>query len=186
MSDQAACRILLIGMMGSGKSTIGRRLAAATGWPYVDNDDLVVRATGMSSRALVEARGEGPMRDAERAATTRALDEDPPLIVGIAAGAIVEESLRRALRAGGFVVWLRAGSAALSARATRAGHRPFLQRGGAAWIAATNEERAVLYASIADLIIDTDTLRPRAAVDRILAAIARLDSCPPVRAAAPR
>ena len=167
-------------MMGSGKSTIGRRLADATGWPYVDNDDLVLRATGMTSRQLVEARGVGPMRDAERAAAMAALGEEPPVIAAIAAGAITDEDVCRALAAGGFVVWLQAGSASLAGRTIGAAHRPWLERDGEAWIERTNADRAPLYASVADLTVDTGRLRPGSAVERILAAVTTLEACPPV------
>jgi len=173
-------------MMGSGKSTIGRLLAAATGWRYVDNDDLVMRGTGMSSRALLEARGEGPMREAERDAAERALAEAAPVIVGIASGAIVDEEIRRAVAASGFVVWLRASSPSLAARAAGADHRPFLADGGAAWIAATNTERAPFYEAVADLAVDTDRLGAEDAAERIVAAIDELAACPPVGTPDPR
>jgi shikimate kinase len=182
VSRDAACRIVLVGMMGSGKSTIGRLLTAATGWRYVDNDVLVLRATGRTSRDLAEAQGEGPMRDAERVAADRALAERPPVIVGIAAGVIADERVRRALGTAGFVVWLRAGSAALTDRAPGAEHRPWLEAGNAEWLEATDRERAPLYASVADLIVDTDRLNPGDAVDRIVASVATLEACPPVSA----
>lgn len=168
--------------MGSGKSTIGGLLADATGWRYVDNDDLVVRATGMTPRALVAARGEGPMRDAERAAAMEALAEATPVIVGIAGGAITDGDVRRALAGGGFVVWLRSGSPALAARAVGGEHRPWLEEGGAGWIAATTAERAPLYAEVADLAVDTDRLGPRDAVERIRRAIGALEACGPLSA----
>ena len=125
-------------MMGSGKSTIGSLLAEATGWRYVDNDDLVVRATGMSSRELVRTRGEAPMREAERTAAEDALAEVPPVVVGIAGGAIADEAVQRTLAHAGLVVWLRAGTSTLAERAFGADHRPWLEDGGVAWIDATN------------------------------------------------
>src|ERR687896_164630 len=59
------CRVILVGMMGSGKSTIGRLLADGTGWPYVDNDELVARLHGATSRQLLATVGEERMRLAE-------------------------------------------------------------------------------------------------------------------------
>ena len=55
-------RVLLVGMMGAGKSTIGRALSGATGWPYVDNDAVVTRATGLTVRVLLEQHGEAALR----------------------------------------------------------------------------------------------------------------------------
>jgi len=179
VSADAPCRIVLVGMMGSGKSTIGGLLAEATGWRYVDNDDLVVRATGMSSRELVRTRGEAPMREAERTAAEDALAEVPPVVVGIAGGAIADEAVQRTLAHAGLVVWLRAGTSTLAERAFGADHRPWLNDGGVAWIDATNAERASLYASVADLAVDTDLLGPTDAVGRILAAIAMQKACAP-------
>ena len=165
--------------MGSGKSTIGRLLAEATGWRYVDNDDLVNRATGMTSRALVAARGEESMRDAERAAAEQALAEAVPVIVGIAGGAITDEATRRAIADAGFVVWLRAGATALE----RWPWAPSIGRGRAGrvgWLATTATERAGLYESVADLTVDTDRRGPKDVVGRILAAIATLEGCPSI------
>jgi shikimate kinase len=179
VSAGAACRIVLVGMMGSGKSTIGRRLSEATGWRYVDNDELVMQTAGMSARALLESRGEGPMREAERSAAMHGLAQDPPVIVGIAGGAITDAGVRHAMAAEAFVVWLRAASAILAARAPGAEHRPWIQEGGSDWIEATAAERAPLYAEVADLVVDTDRRRPSAVARRIIDAIATLEACPP-------
>ena len=64
-------RIVLLGMMGSGKSSVGRALSDRTGWPFVDNDALVERATGRTARQLLAEEGEGPMRAALRASALR-------------------------------------------------------------------------------------------------------------------
>jgi len=179
VSAGAACRIVLVGMMGSGKSTIGRRLAKATGWRYVDNDELVVQTTGMSARVLLETRGEKSMRAAERSSALRALAEEPPVLLGIAGGAITDADVRRAMATAGLIVWLRAGPAILAARAFGAEHRPWIRDGGVSWIEGATGQRTPLYAEVADLVVDTDHVRPRAVVRRIMDAIATLEPCPP-------
>jgi shikimate kinase len=143
-------------MMGSGKSTIGRLLADATGWPYTDNDDLVVRAHGMTPRGLLAERGEAEMRRAESEALASGVALPSPAIVGVAAGVILGAADRDALRGGGVVIWLRASADELAARAAGAEHRPWLDADPRAWMAAALLDREPLYASVADHVVDTD------------------------------
>ena len=156
MTLAGPCRVLLVGMMGSGKSTIGRLLADATGWPYADNDELVLRATGATPRRLLAERGEAALRNGEAEALRAGLRQPPPAIVGVAAGVILDAADRRALRDGGIVVWLRAGADALAERAAGADHRPWLDGDAHAWMTATLAQREPLYASVADHAVDTD------------------------------
>lgn len=162
------CRVILVGMMGSGKTTIGRVLAEVTGWPYVDNDELVRSLHGATPRQLLADRGEAVMRQAESAAVALGMESPPPSIVGIAAGTILDPSNRERLRGGGIVVWLRADAPALEARAIGAEHRPWLDSGGVAWIRETTAERDPLYASVAHLTIDTDAGSPQDAASELL------------------
>src|ERR671922_1145736 len=113
----SGCLVILIGMMGSGKSTIGELLAGLTGWPYVDNDDLVREAHGATPRQILAARGEAQMREAEAEALVRGLRVPSPAIVGVAAGTILDPANRDRLRDGGAVVWLRAAPEVLADRA---------------------------------------------------------------------
>jgi len=154
------CRVLLIGMMGSGKSTIGRLLADATGWPYADNDELVLRAYGATPRTLLAEHGEAAMRRAESEAMGSGVALPPPAIVGVAAGVILDAADRETLRGGGIVVWLRASAGDLAARAAGAEHRPWLDGDPIAWMTGALLEREPLYASVADHVIDTDSAAP--------------------------
>jgi shikimate kinase len=147
-------------MMGSGKSTVGRLLADQTGWPYVDNDELVADLYGATPRSLLAERGEAGMRRAESDALTAGIAVPGPAIVGVAAGVILDADDRRALREGGIVIWLRAGAAELAARAAGASHRPWLDGDALAWMTAALLEREPLYASVADHVVDTDAARP--------------------------
>lgn len=164
-------RIVLLGMMGSGKSSVGRALSDRTGWPFVDNDALVERATGRTARQLLAEQGEGPMRAAESAALREGLALAAPVIVAAAAGTILDPSDRAALAGAGFVVWLRAPAEVLAARAAGAEHRPWLEDDPVAWFASAMGERDPLYATVTDLAIDTSTAEPDAAALAILDAL---------------
>ncbi|HYI65753.1 MAG TPA: shikimate kinase [Candidatus Limnocylindrales bacterium] len=179
MTLDGACRVLLIGMMGSGKSTIGRLLSTAMGWPYVDNDELVRRSHGATARQILAERGEAEMRGAESDALARAVREPAPSIIGVAGGTIIEPENRELLRAGGVVVWFRADAAALESRAMGADHRPWLDSGGPRWIRETVRERDPLYASVADVAIDTGTEPAEDSAAELLEWLASVPACRP-------
>jgi shikimate kinase len=177
MTDETAAptdeRVLLLGMMGSGKSSVGEALSRRTGWPFVDNDALVERATGLTARALLARRGEAAMRAAEAAALETALGLPLPVVAATAAGTILDPDNRRRLASGGFVVWLRAPAEVLAARAVGADHRPWLDEDPVGWFRAALDEREALYASVADLEVDTHRLTPDEGAARIVEALAR-------------
>ncbi len=170
MIDAPDCRVVLVGMMGSGKTTLGTLLARRTGWPYHDNDLLLAAATGRTARELAE-RGVEALREAEAAALRHAMQLAPPVIVGAAAGVVTDPALRTLVRRGGIVAWLTAPGAVLARRAAPGAHRPWLLPDAAAWVETTTAEREPLYAEIADVVVDTDALSPSETVERILAAL---------------
>ena len=177
MTVDGPCRILLTGMMGSGKSTIGHLLSGATGWPYVDNDELVREFHGATARQILAERGEADMRRAESEALLRGMEAPAPAVLGVAAGTILDTSNRERLRVGGIVVWLRTDAAAIEARAMGADHRPWLDTGGGTWIRDTVAERDPLYASIADIVIDTGAKSADEAADELLARLGSVAAC---------
>lgn len=177
MTAQGSCRVVLIGMMGSGKSTIGRLLSEATGWPYVDNDELVLRSHGATPRELLAERGESVMRAAESSALALGLEVPGPAIIGVAAGAILDPANRDQLRDGGIVVWLRADADALAARAKGAAHRPWIDTGGGSWMHDATIERQPLYESVADITIDTTAGSPEAAAADLRERLLALEAC---------
>ena len=162
-----SCRVILVGMMGSGKTTVGRLLSEATGWPYVDNDELVRRYSGTTAREVLADGGEERLREVESAALALGLELPPPVIVGVAAGTVLDPSNRARMDAAGVVVWLRAATQTLVSRAGDAAHRPFIDRGGAAWMAQTAAEREPLYAQLADVTVDTGSSTPDESVNSI-------------------
>ena len=173
------CRVLLIGMMGSGKSTIGRLLSEATGWPYIDNDELVREFHGATARQILAERGEAPMRAAESEALGRGVRAPAPTVIGVAAGTILEAANRERVRTGGIVVWLRADAAAIESRAMGGDHRPWLDTVGGSWIRETVTEREPLYASIADTVIDTGTKTVDESTAKLLAWLGTVAACHP-------
>jgi shikimate kinase len=177
MTVAGPCRVLLTGMMGSGKSTIGRLLSGATGWPYLDNDELVRQIRAATARQILAEHGEAEMRGAESDALARGIEEPAPALIGVAAGTILEPSNREHLRTGGIVVWLRADAAAIEARAMGAEHRPWLETGGGTWIHDTVAQRDPLYASIADIVIDTGAKPAEESAAELLAQLASVAAC---------
>lgn len=170
MASAPPCRVILLGMMGSGKTTLGRTLARLTGWPYHDNDALLAAATGRTARDLA-LESTAALRDAEAAALELAVRQEPPAIVAAAAGIVLDPALRDALTPAGTVVWLHAPPEILALRAAGGAHRPWLDEDAAAWIARTAAEREPLYRAAADLEVDTHAEPPEKAAQRILMAL---------------
>ena len=161
-------RVLLIGLMGSGKTTVGRRLSRETGWPYLDNDQMLRDATGLTAPELIEAQGEAALHTAELAAFERALEAPTPVIVGVAGWIVADPESRAGLNDAGVVVWLRAQPDTLQTRAgTGRGRRS--DATSSEWIRRAAAERAPLFESVADLVIDVDLRRPPQIVEQILA-----------------
>jgi shikimate kinase len=152
--------VLLVGLMGSGKTTVGRLLAGLTGWPYLDNDELIEQAAGRTARQLLAEGGESALRLAEADALEAALTTPPPCICGVAAGTITSPRGRRALADGGIVVWLTADPATLAGRAVSAIHRPWLEEDAEGWLRETAAERNPLYGEVSDLVVDTAERTP--------------------------
>ena len=177
MEARTPCRVILVGMMGSGKSTVGRELSERTAWPYVDNDELVRRATGRTPRDLVAEQGEESMRRAERDALLAGLGLPEPVVVAAAAGTILDAEARTRIRDSGIVVWLRADPTTLATRASGAAHRPWLDGDATEWMRETLERRAPLYAEVATQVIDTDSGTTEEAVAAIVAWLDRHTEC---------
>jgi shikimate kinase len=163
--------VLLIGMMGAGKSTTGHLLAARLEWPYLDSDDEVTRRTGRTVPEIWKAEGEAAFRAEESRVLADATTSDGPVVVGVAGGAVLDPANRAHLRNAGLIVWLRAGVAVLAARVGAGEGRPLLEGGPAEALRRLSEARAPIYAGLADLTFDVDRLSPPEVVDRIVAAL---------------
>jgi len=166
-------RVLLIGMMGSGKSTVGRALAAASGWPYVDNDELVATLAGDATADVEALHGGDALHLMEAVVVDQILGMPPPLVAGIPGSAVSSDVLRDHLRSSGYVVWLRARIDTLAARIGDGSTRPFFAGHDVTeTLTRLYEGRQPLYAAAAQLVVDVDDLTPHAAAQRILDALA--------------
>ena len=162
----AAPRIFLAGLMASGKTTVGHELAGRTGWPYVDNDDLLMKLTGRTGPEL-RVEGEDVLHDAELDAFWRVASMTPPLIAGLAGFVLADAAARRRMKAAGTVVWLRAKPATLLKRAAAGeGRRP--EATSLAWIRKTARERRPLFEATADVTIDVDDQTPAETASAVL------------------
>jgi len=118
--------IVLVGMMGSGKSTIGRRLAARLGLPFLDADSEIEAAAGMSIPDIFEAHGEPHFRDGEARVIARLL-ESGPAVLATGGGAFLREETRSRVGAKAVSIWLKADVDIIMRRVRRRADRPLLQ-----------------------------------------------------------
>ncbi len=162
-SSSAATRpptanVVLVGMMGSGKSSIGKRVAEGMGLTFVDTDERIVEMAGCSIPDIFDLEGEDGFRRRERAA----LQEMTPLrnhVIATGGGIILSKENRRTLRGLGYVIWLTASLDCLLFRVSQTRERPLVltddprQR-----LADLMEQREALYDEVADLVVDTTEL----------------------------
>jgi shikimate kinase len=148
--------VVLVGMMGAGKSTVGRRLASRLGRPFVDADDELVRRSGRSVREWFEEQGEGAFRAAEGELLADLLAAPGASVIASGGGVVLADANRAALRDHALVVWLRAGAPFLASRVRQKPHRPLLDEDPGSTVARLVAERAALYEEVADVVVDVD------------------------------
>lgn len=165
----SAQRIVLIGMMGAGKTTIGLAISQRTGWPYIDNDEIVEQISGMPTRDLLQQRGEAAMREAEFAAVDKVLAMETPVVAGAAAGVVLSDEVSARLRAGAFVVYLRATVETLVSR-VQGTYRPWLGADPEDAMRKLYEGREPKYEALAHYIVDVDDGVPDQVAQQIVAA----------------
>jgi len=161
-------RILLVGMMGAGKTTTGKLVAEKLGWDYLDSDVEVEKKTGLTVPALFARDGEVAFRDAEAEVLRAACARTDPVVVSVAGGAVLRPENRDLLRACGDVIWLRARPTTLAARVGDGVGRPLLDGDPGAALRALDAVRRPLYAEVADETIDVDDLTPDEVAARII------------------
>jgi shikimate kinase len=162
-------RILLVGMMGAGKTTTGKLVAYKLGWDYLDSDAEVERETGLSVPELFDRDGEAAFRSAETAALRRGCTSARPVVVSVAGGAVLRAENRALLQSCGRVVWLRARPETLAARVGDGAGRPLLGANPATALIGLDAVRRPLYAEVAEEVIDVDDLAPEEVAGRIIA-----------------
>lgn len=131
LTDRLDRPIVLVGLMGAGKSTVGRRLAKRLGLPFVDSDHEIARAAGLSAAEVFEKFGEKEFRDGERRVVARLVDEEPR-VIATGGGAFLDKDTRALLDEKSVTVWLDAPVDVLAERTGRRDTRPLLRKGNRA------------------------------------------------------
>ena len=146
--------VALVGLMGAGKSAIGKRLAARLDLPFVDADDEIEHAAGCTIDEFFEKYGEADFRAGERRVIARLLDK-PPHVLSTGGGAYMDAETRALMRDKALTVWLRADLDVLYDRVRRRTHRPLLRQGDPKEILGRlMTQRYPIYAE-ADIVVDS-------------------------------
>jgi shikimate kinase len=162
--------IVLVGLMGAGKTSVGRRLAARLGLRFVDADAEIETAAGASIPAIFAAHGEAYFRDGERRVIARLLDNSG-LVLAAGGGAFISPETRRLIKKAAISVWLRAELDVLLERVSRRDNRPLLKDGEPREILARlMEERYPIYAE-ADIAVDSVDAPHEVMVERVVRAL---------------
>jgi shikimate kinase len=165
--------VVLVGMMGAGKSSIGKRLAAELDIPFVDADSEIEAAANMTIPEIFETYGEDYFRDGERKVIARLL-RDGPRIIATGGGAVADPETRRRIGRKSIAIWLKADVEILLERVKRRSNRPLLK--------ADNPERVLRrlaterepYYSCADITVRSHNAPHQYVVSEILS---RLETC---------
>jgi shikimate kinase len=164
------CSVVLVGMMGAGKSSVGRRLAGRLDLPFVDADTEIEKAAGMSIPEIFSSHGEPYFRAGEARVIVRLL-EGGPQVLATGGGAFMNAETRAAIRANGLSVWLRATLDVLNRRIKRRTDRPLLKDADPTeTLRRLIEERYPVYAQ-ADLTVESREVPHETIVDEIVAGL---------------
>lgn len=168
--------VALVGMMGAGKSSVGRRLASRLGVAFKDADAEIEAAAGCTISEIFERFGEPEFRKGERKVIARLLAEAPH-VMATGGGAFVDETTRATLKQDAVTIWLRAPVAVLLARTQRRDTRPLLRNGDPrVTLERLLAERTPIYAQ-ADYTLDSEDGPHAASVDRIVALLSESGAC---------
>lgn len=168
--------IYLIGLMGAGKTTIGRQLARALKLPFYDSDKSIEESTGVDISTIFEFEGEEGFRDREQKMLQQ-LTQMRGIVLATGGGVILREENRRLLKANGFIVYLQCSVDRILERTRRDSQRPLLNTVNPRdRIETLLAERKPLYLSCSDFTIDTGVLQSKAVVNEILEKYQSLNS----------
>ncbi len=163
--------IVLVGLMGAGKTTVGRRLATLLRLPFIDADEEIEKAAGLKVSEIFALHGEEEFRRGERRVIARLL-QGPPHVLATGGGAFMNEETRELVRAHGTSVWLRADLDVLMRRVEKRDNRPLLKQGDPrATMERLMAERYPIYGE-ADLVVDSNNGPHASAVTSVIRALA--------------
>lgn len=164
--------IALIGLMGTGKSTVGRRLAKRIGYGFFDTDDELQLSTGRAVRDIFAIDGEEAFRDLEAQTLNDASARVEPLVIAVAGGGVLRQSNRLLITHMTHRIWLTADLELITRRVIaralkKQGHRPLLDDDPRARLAQLHDERSAVYASLATSTVDVTDLKINEVVDAL-------------------
>ncbi|HEX8483211.1 MAG TPA: shikimate kinase [Allosphingosinicella sp.] len=163
--------IVLVGLMGAGKSTVGRRLARRLHLPFLDSDEEIERAADYEIKEIFDRFGEESFRDGERRVLRR-LISGPPKVIATGGGAFMDDETRNLILERCIAIWLEAEVETLATRVARRGHRPLLAgKDPHSLLESLAEVRNPVYAQ-AHLRVRSGAGPHERTVDRIVAALA--------------
>lgn len=163
--------VVLVGLMGCGKSSIGKRLAKQLHVPFVDTDHAIEAAAGCSITDIFKHKGEAYFRELELKTISDLLDQ-PPCIMATGGGAYIQAPIRKKIHEKAMAIWLKANFDVLLERVSRKKTRPLLEQGDKAEILRKlMDERTPIYEQ-AEIVVESSTGPHHLAVNQILNAIA--------------
>jgi shikimate kinase len=166
--------LVLVGMMGAGKTTVGRRLANQLGRAFLDSDDEIEKAAQMSIPEIFAQRGEPEFRAGETRVIARVL-KDRDIVLATGGGAFVNPETRAQVKAGAVSVWIKADFDLLFARVSRRSNRPLLKTANPrATLQQLIEDRYPIYAEADVTVVSRDVPQDVVAADLIEAVLAHL------------
>ncbi len=167
--------LVLVGMMGSGKSNVGKKLARRLDVPFVDTDHEIVERAGQTIPEIFADQGEPAFRRLEAAMIEELLGRGAHQIIATGGGAVIDPATRRRLHEQAVVVWLRATAGPLAHRIKRDGSRPLLADDPDGAIRRLVAEREPLYRDVADHVIEVDHLERKVVTQLVLDALGLSD-----------
>ena len=162
--------IVLVGLMGAGKTTVGRRLAVRLNIDFVDADAEIEAAAGMPIEDIFAEHGEQAFREGERKVIARLLD-GPVKVLATGGGAFMDEATRAEIAAKGRSIWLKAELPLLMKRVMKRNNRPLLKQGNPEQIMKDLMEKRYPVYALSDITVESADLPHEAVVERIIAAI---------------
>ncbi len=164
MSDRGAPvdprPVVLVGLMGSGKTTVGQRLAASLGRRFIDNDEALRAETGRTTAQIAAEESVDTLHRREAETLLSALARPGPTVIAAAASVVLNADVRRRLQRDAVVVWLQASDVTLRERLAAPGVRPDLGGQPASVVAEQREARAAWYREVADYSVETTGRAP--------------------------
>ena len=168
--------IVLVGLMGTGKTTVARELAQRCGAECVDTDKIVETRAGKSVRDIFAQDGESAFRDHESQVLQQCLSSTTPVVVAGAGGVVVRpenrEAMKKASKEGvASVVWLHAPVDVLLQRTQKGVHRPLLDNDREGTLRQMSSDRSPLYSEVADIVVDVSSRSPESVAALIIEAL---------------